>query len=205
MTKLEIRTLVRSLLNDEVIGTAKGFYSDTFLDSLIIIGKNKLANLARSLDSSLNETLVTFTTTANSNFYAFAGDFETLISISVLVNNVPQIVYKRHNNIPINTIFRGFPEYFDLINNTIYFTPTPDGVYTVQLEYTEKGVDALDPNVVYSDFHPMIAYHACRLAAPTGDTDPRPFMAMYDDMAQDMMSVFSNRNPDDFRAIEGVF
>lgn len=160
MTLQEIIKAVRN----ELLEPTPGFWSDEEITRWINEANNELTEKAK-----VEAAPYTFTTTANTSNYSLPSDLYQIKLIKINDNKI----YPASVDV-LNSSVIGFPIYYVVFNNQLYFYPIPDDTYTVRLYYYKKAnqlVNTTDVPVLPERYHYLLKLYAISQAKRKAD-DP---------------------------------
>ena len=179
MTLQEIIKAVR----DELLEPTPGFWSDEEITRLINEANNELTEKAK-----VEAAPYTFTTTANTSNYSLPSDLYQIKLIKINDNKI----YPASIDV-LNSSVIGFPIYYVVFNNQLYFYPIPDDTYTVRLYYYKKAnqlVNTTDVPVLPERYHYLLKLYAISQAKRKAD-DPA-YIVYYNDYLSGKNDMIQN-------------
>lgn len=179
MTLQEIIKAVR----DELLEPTPGFWSDEEITRWINEANNELTEKAK-----VEAAPYTFTTTANTSNYSLPSDLYQIKLIKINDNKI----YPASIDV-LNSSVIGFPIYYVVFNNQLYFYPIPDDTYTVRLYYYKKAnqlVNTTDVPVLPERYHYLLKLYAISQAKRKAD-DPA-YIVYYNDYLSGKNDMIQN-------------
>lgn len=155
----ELKTAVASWLNRSDL--------TTLVPDFITLGE---AELRRALEVPDTETSTTLTTTGGTDTVALPSDLGRLSKISITVGGTP---YELPYMTPQNLVgaYAGYPSgqprAYTIVGTNMKFGPTPDGTYSIPIDYFAKLVSLSDsaPSNWLLASHPDVYLYASLVAS----------------------------------------
>lgn len=218
MNLTELRNLTRTYLNEPIAA----FWSDAELTRLINIGCSKYHARIKNVSRNHFTTRVTFTTTANQEYYQLPTNLKDLRLVAIVDSDREVFLKKAYWPNPDRFTDSGLvqdglsgdsvPDVYWLVGKTIRFLPRPSSALTIRLYYEARQVglaSGSDIPAFDEDYHDLAAKWAA-IEASSKNNDRRPELeAMIASREMDLIQdVYHRVNPPIGEAegyLEGIY
>jgi hypothetical protein len=210
MNRSELRTALRSFLNEDI----PGFWTDAQLNTYINLANDRVNSIISATREDYFTISATFSTVAGTKSYSFPTDCRFIRRMEIFDASNEGYIIKldelRWPRIEANGdwLFPNAPaqpKRYVTRGNQFDLYPTPDGAYTIRIYYDARPV-TLDSDVDIptspSDFHDMIVYWAAMLAKKQNEEDDAGYSELFNARKVELIQTLINRGGEDATTVE---
>lgn len=210
MNRSELRTALRSFLNEETAG----FWTDAQLNTYINLSNDRVNSIISATREDYFTISATFSTVAGTKSYSFPTDCRFIRRMEIFDSSDEGYVIKldelRWPRIEANGdwLFPNAPaqpKRYVTRGTQFDLYPTPDAAYTIRIYYDARPAtmdsDADSPTSP-SDFHDMVIYWAAMLAKKQNEEDDSGFAELFNARKVELIQTLINRGGEDATTVE---
>jgi len=210
MNRSEIRTSVRTLINELTPGT----WTDTGLNGCIDLAVQHVSSIIAATKEDYFTTSSTFQTISGTKSYAMPLNCRFIRRMEVYnpsdagdITKLEEIRFPRveaYGAWPYTT--PGEPEGYLVRGTQFDLLPIPDAVYDMRIYFDVRQVslatDVDSPNAP-EDFHDMVVFWTVCLALLQNGDDPKIFVDLFNTRKTDLIETLISRGSDDSNPVSG--
>jgi len=209
MNRSELRTALRSLLNEDTAG----FWTDAQLNTYLNLANDRVNSIVSATREDYFTISATFATVQGTQNYAFPSDCRFIRRLEIYDPNDTNYIIKldelRWPRIEANGDWlftnQGMPKRYTIRGQQFSLYPIPDTVYNMRLYYDSRpgnmDSDSDSPDTP-TDFHDMLVYWAALLAKKQNEEDDAGFAELFNARKVELIQTLINRGGEDSHAVE---
>jgi len=210
MNRAEIRTAVRSFLNEDI----PGFWTNAQLNAYINLASDRLNSIIAATREDYFTISATFQTVAGQKSYSFPEDCRFIRRMEIYDPTNTSYIIKldelRWPRIEANGDWMfpstgAQPKRYITRGSQFDLYPIPDDVYDIRIYYDARPIamdDDADIPTAPLDFHDMIVYWACLLAKKQNEEDDEGYAALFNARKVELIQTLINRGGEDPTTVE---
>lgn len=182
---------IRELLRDLIDQPSDGIWKNPKLNRLIFSQYREITSAITRRWADYYTTSGSISTTASS---AYTDLPSTCTILKKIVDSDGNTKKWLHNSQFAHGDTSSEPSYFDVIGRKIWWSPTPDAVYTYTAYYHYQPTDlALDSSIpeLPPNFHDILAYGVAVKTKLAKEDDIRSYQAIYNQKMDDLLHQIS--------------
>jgi hypothetical protein len=210
MNRAEIRTTMRTFLNEE----SPGFWSNTNLDAYIDLANARVNSIISNTREDYFTRSATFTSVVGQKSYAFPSDCRFIRRIEIYdPTDAGYIVKLEEQKFPRTEANNDWmygqskqPKEYTMYGSQFNLLPIPDAAYPMRVYYDVRqsnlANDAATPDSPL-EFHDSVVFLACLYAKKQNEDDDSWYGEMFRTRKEELLSYLMSRGSDDPKTVEG--
>jgi hypothetical protein len=210
MNRSELRTALRSFLNEDI----PGFWTDAQLNTYINLANDRVNSIISATREDYFTISATFSTVAGTKSYSFPTDCRFIRRMEIYdptnEGNIIKLDELRWPRIEANgdwlfPLTTAQPKRYVTRGTQFDLYPTPDAAYPIRIYYDARPatMDSDDDIPTSpSDFHDMIVYWAAMLAKKQNEEDDAGYSELFNARKVELIQTLINRGGEDATTVE---